>query len=265
MLSEKGRHPDLPLQETPDERKLRKKAQRREGLNRRSRLTFEERERAGEQIRNALCALPQYKNAGRLLIYASYGGEVSTWELMEAALAAGKQVCCPRVEGAGSMSFYRIRGPEELTPGFRGIPEPPAQEWRKYRVQPGQDLILMPGAAFDRNCGRLGYGGGYYDRFLQKPEYTAGSEERPAASPNKAGPDDAGRTVLWKIALGFSCQILDMLVQEPTDIRPDLIVTEREIIGLSGEERTPGTAEERKGRDEYGIKRAWEGRCGGKI
>ena len=154
--------------------KLQKTEQRREGLKRRSELTGEERAHAEERIRSVLIALPWYRNAGRLLLYVSYGNEVPTRWLMEEALAAGKQVFCPRVEGAGSMSFYRIDGPEELSPGFRGIPEPPAQEWRKYRIQPltegKSDLIVMPGAAFDRNLGRLGYGGGYYDRFLQTLE-----------------------------------------------------------------------------------------------
>lgn len=203
------------------ERQLEKKEQRREGLKRRSGLTGEERACAEERIRKALFALPQYQNAGRLLIYASYGEEVSTWELMEAALAAGKQVFCPRVEGAGSMSFYRINGRKELAPGFRGILEPPAQEWRKYRMLPlsegESDLVVMPGAAFDRSCGRLGYGGGYYDRFLQTRD-------------------------IRKIALGFSCQILDTLVQEPEDVRPDLIVTEREIIRPDDRSRNAGNS-----------------------
>ena len=203
------------------ERQLEKKEQRREGLKRRSGLTGEERACAEERIRKALFALPQYQNAGRLLIYASYGEEVSTWELMEAALAAGKQVFCPRVEGAGSMSFYRINGRKELAPGFRGILEPPAQEWRKYRMLPlsegKSDLVVMPGAAFDRSCGRLGYGGGYYDRFLQTRD-------------------------IRKIALGFSCQILDTLVQEPEDVRPDLIVTEREIIRPDDRSRNAGNS-----------------------
>ena len=203
------------------ERQLEKKEQRREGLKRRSGLTGEERACAEERIRKALFALPQYQNAGRLLIYASYGEEVSTWELMEAALAAGKQVFCPRVEGAGSMSFYRINGIKELASGFRGILEPPAQEWRKYRMLPlpeGEtDLVVMPGAAFDRSCGRLGYGGGYYDRFLQTRD-------------------------IRKIALGFACQILDALVQEPEDVRPDLIVTEREIIRPDDRSRNAGNS-----------------------
>ena len=204
--------------------KLRKKEQRREGLKRRSELTGEERAHAEERIRSVLIALPWYRNAGRLLLYVSYGNEVPTRRLMEEALTAGKQVFCPRVEGAGSMSFYRIDGPEELSPGFRGIPEPPAQEWRKYRIQPlpegKSDLIVMPGAAFDRNLGRLGYGGGYYDRFLQALE-EAGSARLCAGK------------AFRKIAVGFSCQILDSLAQEPEDVRPDLIVTEREIIGLT--------------------------------
>ena len=204
--------------------KLQKTEQRREGLKRRSELTGEERAHAEERIRSVLIALPWYRNAGRLLLYVSYGNEVPTRRLMEEALAAGKQVFCPRVEGAGSMSFYRIDGPEELSPGFRGIPEPPAQEWRKYRIQPlpegKSDLIVMPGAAFDRNLGRLGYGGGYYDRFLQTLE-EAGSTRLCAGK------------AFRKIAVGFSCQILDSLAQEPEDVRPDLIVTEREIIGLT--------------------------------
>ncbi|HIV93184.1 MAG TPA: 5-formyltetrahydrofolate cyclo-ligase [Candidatus Eisenbergiella stercoravium] len=204
--------------------KLQKTEQRREGLKRRSELTGEERAHAEERIRSVLIALPWYRNAGRLLLYVSYGNEVPTRRLMEEALAAGKQVFCPRVEGAGSMSFYRIDGPEELSPGFRGIPEPPAQEWRKYRIQPlpegKSDLIVMPGAAFDRNLGRLGYGGGYYDRFLQALE-EAGSARLCAGK------------AFRKIAVGFSCQILDSLAQEPEDVRPDLIVTEREIIGLT--------------------------------
>ena len=115
-------------QEKREALRLRKKEQRREGMKRRSRLTGEERAWAEERIRNALFDLPQYQLSGRLLIYASHGEEVSTWKLMEEALVAGKQVFCPRVEGAGNMSFYRISGREELVPGFRGILEPPEEE-----------------------------------------------------------------------------------------------------------------------------------------
>ena len=208
--------------------------QRREALERRRRLTPQERERAGGQILSALCGLAAYREAGRLLVYASIGDEVPTRELIGRALSEGKEVYCPRVEGKGIMSFYRIRKPEELTPGFRGIPEPPAEEARRYRpavreafrdVSPdrrgsGPDLIVMPGAAFDRSLGRLGYGGGFYDRFLQTLTEKTGTETE-AGTP-------AG---LRRIAVCFSCQLLERLCQEETDIRPELIVTEEEIIG----------------------------------
>ena len=208
--------------------------QRREALERRRRLTPQERERAGRRILSALCGLAAYREAGRLLVYAAFGDEVPTRDLIGRALSEGKEVYCPRVEGKGIMSFYRIRKPEELTPGFRDIPEPPAEEARRYRpavreasggVSPdrrgsGPDLIVMPGAAFDRSLGRLGYGGGFYDRFLQTLTEKKGTETE-AGAPAE----------LRRIAVCFSCQLLERLCQEETDIRPELIVTEEEIIG----------------------------------
>ena len=113
-----------------------KEALRREALRRRHALPEEERRRAGERILQTLCSLAQYRNARRVLIYASFGDEVPTRELMRTALEEGKQVFCPRVEGAGKMSFYRIWQIGELTPGFRGILEPPLEEERKFRNPP---------------------------------------------------------------------------------------------------------------------------------
>ena len=208
--------------------------QRREALERRRRLTPQERKRAGGQILSALCGLSAYREAGRLLVYASFGDEVPTRELIGRALLEGKEVYCPRVEGKGIMSFYRIRKPEELTPGFRSIPEPPAEEARRYRpavqgafrgVLPDRcgrspDLIVMPGTAFARSLGRLGYGGGFYDRFLQTLTEKKGTETE-AGAPAE----------IRRIAVCFSCQLLERLCQEETDIRPELIVTEEEIIG----------------------------------
>ena len=205
-------------QEKREALRLRKKEQRREGMKRRSRLTGEERAWAEERIRNAFFDLPQYQLSGRLLIYASHGEEVSTWKLMEEALAAGKQVFCPRVERARNMSFYRISGREELVPGFRGILEPPEEERRKYRMQllteGTADLVVMPGAAFDRSCERVGYGRGYYDRFL------AGY---------------AGFTA----ALCRRELLLDRVPREGHDLGVDLVITEEGLYGPSA----PGTTE----------------------
>lgn len=212
---------------------LKKQELRAWALQKRRALPPEERIRAGACICRRVRSLPEYQKASRILCYASLEEEVPTGELMAGALLDGKQVYCPRVEGDGRMSFYQIRSLQELTPGFRRIPEPSAQESRKYRREThafvsGQesppfpcDLILMPGTAFDRQGGRLGYGGGYYDRFLQK------TEEK----------DDgvSGRSCvrLLKIALCFSCQLMEEpLPQEATDIRPDFIITEQETINM---------------------------------
>ncbi len=95
--------------------------------------------------------------------YYSTDEEADTREIMDDLLRAGKRVACPRVEGRGQMSFFYIRALTDCCPGFRGIPEPvkgcePARDKRA--------LVIVPGLAFSPDGRRLGYGGGYYDRFL---------------------------------------------------------------------------------------------------
>lgn len=204
-----------------------KKACRQEGKCRRAALLPEERKAAEQRILDRICSMECYREAENLLVYASYLDEVSTWELMERALQDQKKVYCPRtvVTDAGEkrLDFYRIFRTEDLLPGFRGIREPEADESRRWpekfagasscggkpQQDTGRDLIIIPGCAFDRNLRRLGYGGGFYDRFL-------------------AGFSDGKRPVT--AAICFSCQILEELPEEETDIRPDFLVTEDEII-----------------------------------
>jgi 5-formyltetrahydrofolate cyclo-ligase len=159
-----------------------------------------------KRITNQVCEMLSYQIAEQILLFASYGSEVDTFQLLEKAIADGKKVFCPRVTG-DDMVFYQIDGKDDLFAGYKGILEPLAQESRCYSQLP-EDLMLMPGAAFDRKRNRIGYGKGFYDRFL-----AAGF---------------AGTTA----ALAFSVQIVEngRIPAEPTDIRPDCIVTEREII-----------------------------------
>lgn len=179
---------------------LLKKRMRQEALRRRAELLPEERERAQERIRQLFLQSEEYQTAVRLLIYASYQTEVSTWPLMEQALLDGKEVYCPRTH-EGRMQFWLVADIKELAPGFKGIWEPlpvkPYSGWKQG------DLTVLPGVAFDGECRRLGYGGGYYDRFLaQLPD-------------------------MQTLALAFSCQIFEELPEEATDIRPGRILTER--------------------------------------
>lgn len=183
-----------------------KKECRKEALGRRALMTAEERREAGAHIADSMKRSEEYRLADRILIYASYRDEVPTYGLIESALQEGKQVFCPKTEGPagdGKMSFYRIMDVAEIREGFRGIPEPVVLQGRRYEAQEGfRDLILMPGVAFDRQRRRLGYGGGFYDRFC------------------------AAAKGAVKIALCFDCQLLEGLPEEETDIRPERIVTE---------------------------------------
>lgn len=183
-----------------------KKECRRDALGRRALMSARERETAGSRIAALVKESEEYRLADKILIYASYRDEVPTYGLIESALREGKQVFCPKIEGpAGNrtMSFYRIMALEELQEGFQGIPEPMVLQERRYEAgKNSRDLVLMPGTAFDRQRRRLGYGGGFYDRFCQAAQGAA------------------------RIALCFDCQLLEELPEEETDIRPERIVTE---------------------------------------
>ena len=180
-----------------------KKSLRQELLKKRKALSNVQ-ERA-QRISASLCALEDYQQAQKILFYASFGSEVPTFPLLQKALAEGKEVYLPRtLQKERRLVLHRLFRLEELRPGAYGIPEPPPEN---PTLTPGEiELIVVPGVGFDRKGGRLGYGGGFYDRlFLEAPKAR-------------------------RVALAFSCQLLDTLPQEPHDQRLDIIITEEEII-----------------------------------
>ena len=130
--------------------------------------------------------------------------EVATLPIIEAAFAAGKKVAVPVVEGA-ILTVYRIESVDELAPAPFGLLEPKKELRRKVRrlVATQVRLWLVPGVAFDRTGGRLGYGKGYYDALLSrvKPEVP-------------------------KVGLGFEMQVIPAVPMGPTDRRLSMIITE---------------------------------------
>ena len=176
----------------------------------RKKIFAERKLRTDEQIRamslaitDRVTALPAFKNAGRILIYADYNHEVVTEYLIKEAWKAGKEVAVPKVVGK-DMIFYKLTDFSQLEPGYFGIPEPASGEivdWPKA-------LMIMPGVAFDRENHRVGYGGGFYDRFLEK------------------------HPCIRRVAVAFEFQMLPEVPTEPTDISPEIIVTEKSAYHL---------------------------------
>lgn len=101
-------------------------------------------------------------------LYASFGGEVDTFRLMDALRQQGFSVALPRVAG-NRMDFYLVRGREDLVRGFRDIPEPASD---CVKADCPRAVVITPGTAFTRSGARMGYGGGFYDRFFsEEPEH----------------------------------------------------------------------------------------------
>lgn len=141
-----------------------KAALRKELATRRNALP--DREAKSRAIEKQVLALPEYLQAERLLLYLSTGSEVDTWGLLERALCQGKAVFVPLcLDGEGHMAFYRVKSREDLKKGRFGIWEPDPTACPLLE-EPSGALCLVPGLAFDQAGYRLGYGKGYYDRFL---------------------------------------------------------------------------------------------------
>lgn len=176
-------------------------------LEKRKNLTEDEVAAKSEAILQKVLKTPEYMEADNLLLYADYNHEVMTRGIFEDAIMRKKRVYFPKSDGlTNSMIFYQTVSVKQLEKGFMGIPEPKENTQLCYKFNPDEDtLVILPGVAFDTRGFRLGYGKGFYDKFL------------------------SSRRQLSTMALAFACQIVEELPSEEHDIKMDKIVTE-EII-----------------------------------
>lgn len=169
----------------------------------RSAIPAEERLALGRSVRDRLVATPAFAEAGTVLLFYSFGSEISTAGIVQRSLDAGKRVFLPLLE-AGAMVAAELKPGDSLAATTYGPKEP----FNRVAVDPAEvGLVVAPGLGFDRAGYRLGYGGGHYDRYLaQLPAMAA------------------------RVGIAFNQQLVDELPREPGDERLDLIVTDREVI-----------------------------------
>jgi 5-formyltetrahydrofolate cyclo-ligase len=132
----------------------------------RTRLQPQVKSRLDEDILSRVTRLNQYANTDLLLVYVSTPIEVDTRRLIEVALADGKRVAVPRcVPDTRLMEFYEITSLDQLSPGTFGVLEPDPDTATRLPEDPG-GMCIVPALCYDEYGYRLGYGKGYYDRFL---------------------------------------------------------------------------------------------------
>lgn len=155
------------------------------------------------QIASHVLEHESYRRAGCVFAYVSTPQEIDTRALLRAALAAGKIVCVPLCGAAGEMTARQITSLDDLQPGAYGIDEPDASA---REIPPEEiELVLVPALACDRQGYRLGYGGGYYDRFLC-------------------------RTRAVRMALCAEQRLVERLPHTALDQRCRWIITERQVL-----------------------------------
>lgn len=145
-----------------------KKALRKEIREKKRAMTVRQIEEASKQLGILFAETAQYKEAKTIYGYLPYNQEVRTVPILQKAIADGKRVAVPKVYGE-EMRFIYMTDLTQVENGYAGIPEPIADG---PVADDARALVLMPGLAFDSQGHRIGYGGGFYDRFLaQEPEH----------------------------------------------------------------------------------------------
>lgn len=162
-------------------------------------LTAEQIKHDSDLLTQKFISQDFFLNCSVLYAYMTYNQEIITHDIIKHAWKLGKKVAIPKTYNKSYMEFCYIESFDEVTRGYCNIPEPTTDNI----AQDNEALILMPGLAFDNNLNRIGYGGGFYDKYLSQH--------------NTAH--------YLKVALGFDFQLLDSIETNDYDIKMDIIIT----------------------------------------
>ena len=183
---------------------------RSQNKRKRNQLTEDLVDEYSMKIHEKLYQLEEFVKCNMLFTYISIGTEVDTHKIIRKALQMNKHVYVPRVENK-ELNFYRIDGIDSLIRSSFGILEPDASIDQKYASSlSGYDkrLLLLPGLAFDKAGNRIGYGAGYYDRYLGRYSHNE-----------------------WvTVALAYDFQLTDDIQADIYDVPADYIITPDEYI-----------------------------------
>ncbi len=179
-----------------------KKEIRKQVLAERDSLSQEQRTFKSREIEKRLLSLPEFKTSRTVLFFAAFKSEVETAPMIRQALISGKRVILPKVAGR-ELSLFEIKDfDKDVSLGSWNIPEP-------RETMPAQvtdvDLVVVPGAAFDEQGNRIGYGAGFYDKLLASFR---------------------GSTV----AIAYEVQIVHSVPIDSHDVPVQKIVTEKRVI-----------------------------------
>lgn len=181
-------------------------------LKQRSGLTGWDVDSRSSDIVQAVLGLEQWQEAQEVLLYWPIRNEVDVRPLLSDAWEGGKKLfmpCCRRDE-PGIMDFGVVRAEHDLLSGSFGIKEPCRQKC-EFIDAVSPDVVIVPGVGFDRNGYRIGFGGGYYDRFLARPQ--------------KEG--------FLAVGVCYSFQLVEGFQIEPWDQSMGLVCTDKEMIWQS--------------------------------
>ncbi|MBI4849457.1 MAG: 5-formyltetrahydrofolate cyclo-ligase [Nitrospirae bacterium] len=198
-----------------------KKALRERLLKKRNHIGPQEKKEKEAAIKKRLYASADFKRAKSILFYASFRSEVDTMACIAHALKLNKDVVLPKVESKKKMlRLFAIDNISAIETGYMGIPEPVMKKMSERKLD-DIDIMIVPGAGFDKNGNRLGYGAGYYDRLLRQKAEGRGQRaaKKIAITPKPL-----------LIALAFEEQIASKIPGEKHDVKMDRIITEKRTI-----------------------------------